>query len=75
MQTTIDLAGRMVVPKALRDLVGITPGEVEIWVDGSGIKIEPVAGRLVEVDGHLRLPDGLALDDDQLRAMRHDYRA
>lgn len=44
MKTTIDAAGRIVIPKALRDSVGLAGGsEVEIReVDGL-IEIEPVA--------------------------------
>jgi len=75
MRTTIDRSGRLVIPRSLRAAVGLTSGEVEIWVDGAGIKVEPVPGQLVEVDGHLRLAPGLALSDDELRALRHDYRA
>ena len=44
MRTTIDKAGRVVIPRPLRDLVGLSEGEVEISCDGAGIRIEPVAG-------------------------------
>ncbi|MGL5816910.1 MAG: AbrB/MazE/SpoVT family DNA-binding domain-containing protein [Phycicoccus sp.] len=40
----MDQAGRVVIPKRLRDEVGITAGEVELVVDGSGIRVEPVTG-------------------------------
>lgn len=43
MRTTIDAAGRLVVPKALRDLVGLRPGPVEVTSDGASLRIEPVA--------------------------------
>jgi bifunctional DNA-binding transcriptional regulator/antitoxin component of YhaV-PrlF toxin-antitoxin module len=56
MLTTIDSAGRLVVPKALREAVGIVPGPVEITVSGAGLRLEPPAGGLVEKDGHLFLP-------------------
>jgi AbrB family looped-hinge helix DNA binding protein len=36
MRTTIDEAGRLVIPKALRDVVGLRLGEVEVRVDGAG---------------------------------------
>ena len=36
MQTTIDAAGRLVIPKSLRDLMGLTPGRAVdiVFVDG-----------------------------------------
>ena len=40
MRTTIDKAGRIVVPKSLRDQVGLTAGEVEISVEGAAIRID-----------------------------------
>jgi AbrB family looped-hinge helix DNA binding protein len=54
MKTTIDKAGRLVIPLALRDRVGLAGGgEVEIELDGAAIRIEPVAG------GELREDSGL----------------
>jgi AbrB family looped-hinge helix DNA binding protein len=42
MRTAIDRAGRLVIPKALRDSVGITPGQpLDISVRGGRIEIEP----------------------------------
>jgi len=71
MQTTVDEAGRVGLPKALRDLVGITAGPVQISVSGAGLLIEPVAsGRLVEEDGRLRLAEGPAMTVDELRDFR-----
>ena len=60
------------IPRQLRDRVGITPGEVEITVDGAGVRIEPVAGEgLVEVDGRLVIPiSGVELDDAVVRELR-----
>lgn len=72
MRTTIDKAGRLVVPKALREQVGIGAGEVEITVEGAAIRIESVAADdLVEADGLLLLPTAESgLDEDALREMR-----
>lgn len=72
MRTTIDRAGRVVIPKALRDQLGLTPGEVEVRSDGAGLRIEPVAGAdLAEVDGRLVIPSGgAAVDDETVRALR-----
>lgn len=60
------------IPKSLREQSGITPGEVEISVDGAAIRIESVvADRLVEEDGLLLLPDGgPELDADAVRELR-----
>jgi AbrB family looped-hinge helix DNA binding protein len=72
MRTTIDKAGRLVIPKSLREQSGITSGEVEISLDGAAIRIESVAANdLVEEDGLLLLPGGgPELDADAIREMR-----
>ena len=42
MRTTIDVAGRVVVPKALRDELGLTGGqELEIAVRDGRLELEP----------------------------------
>ena len=56
MRTTIDKAGRVVIPAAVRDRAGLTPGtELEITLDDTGIRIERVAPgpRLVKVGRRL----------------------
>lgn len=71
MRTTIDSAGRVVIPKALRADVGIVPGEVEIVVDGNALRISSVAADdLIEEDGLLLLPDGPPMTDDDIRELR-----
>lgn len=43
MRTTIDRAGRLVIPRPLRDRVGLAGGgEVELELDGAAIRIAPV---------------------------------
>jgi AbrB family looped-hinge helix DNA binding protein len=52
MKATIDKAGRVVIPTALRNRAGLTPGaELEITADDFGVRIERVAPgpRLVKV--------------------------
>jgi AbrB family looped-hinge helix DNA binding protein len=52
VKTTIDKAGRVVIPAAVRDRAGLTPGtELEISVDEFGVRLERVAPgpRLVKV--------------------------
>ena len=44
MITTIDAAGRVVIPKLLRDLVGLAPGaQLELREREGRIEIEPAA--------------------------------
>lgn len=72
MRTTMDRAGRLVIPKALREQSGITPGDVDISLDGAAIRIESVArDDLVEEDGLLLLPSGgPEIDADTVRELR-----
>jgi AbrB family looped-hinge helix DNA binding protein len=72
MRSTIDKAGRVVIPKPLRDRVGLLAGDVELSVDGAGIRIEPVAGEgLVEERGRLVIPtSGVPIDDELVRTLR-----
>ena len=56
MRTTIDRAGRVVIPAPLRERAGLTPGtELEVTADETGIRIERVAPgpRLVRVGRRL----------------------
>lgn len=60
------------MPKELRDRVGLRPGEVDIEVDGAGLRLEPVAGEaLEEHGGRLLVPaSGVSIDDADVRALR-----
>lgn len=73
MQTTIDTAGRVVVPKRLRDEIGLVPGPVEVTVVGAALQVQPLAGdTLVEEEGLLLLPRASEpLSVDQVRVLRH----
>jgi AbrB family looped-hinge helix DNA binding protein len=56
MRTTIDRAGRVVIPKSLRDRAGLKPGmEIEVKFQDGNIEISPPPpqGRLIRVDGML----------------------
>jgi AbrB family looped-hinge helix DNA binding protein len=45
MRTTIDRAGRLVIPRSIRDRIGLAGGgEVELELDGGAVRIEPVSG-------------------------------
>ena len=60
MRTTIDKAGRLVIPRALRCRIGLAGGgAIELELDGAAIRIEPVAGtELRDEGGLLVIPAG-----------------
>lgn len=72
MRTTIDKAGRLVIPKALRDRLGLGPGVVEVRADGSGLRVEvPAEESLDERGGLLVIPaSGARISDDDVRDWR-----
>ncbi|MDN5863101.1 MAG: AbrB/MazE/SpoVT family DNA-binding domain-containing protein [Salinisphaera sp.] len=71
MVTKIDSVGRIVIPKALRDAVGLSAGAVEIVVEGGGVRIEPLLGSgLVKKRGRLVIEGAAALEDDDVRSLR-----
>ena len=71
MRAAIDKAGRLVIPKALRDSLGLVPGEVEITPDGAGLHVEPLANdELVEEDGFLVIPADVPVSDELVRTLR-----
>jgi AbrB family looped-hinge helix DNA binding protein len=72
MRATIDKAGRLVIPKELRDSIGLVPGEVEVTPDGAGLHIEPLADdQLQDEDGLLVIPAAdTTVSDDLVRTLR-----
>ncbi|MFT4035321.1 MAG: AbrB/MazE/SpoVT family DNA-binding domain-containing protein [Patulibacter sp.] len=72
MRASIDKAGRLVIPKQLRDGVGLRPGPVDVFADGNGLRIVALATDIVdERDGRLVIPaSGTPLDDDDIRTLR-----
>ncbi len=72
MRATIDKAGRLVIPKPLRDQVGLSPGLVEVVAEGAGLRVEPLAhDALEERGGRLVIPaSGAVIDDDTVRSLR-----
>lgn len=69
METTIDSMGRVVLPKPLREALGLVPGQrLDVSAYGAGIQLLP-QGRtasLVEEDGVLVARGDNAVDDDDL---------
>jgi AbrB family looped-hinge helix DNA binding protein len=71
MRAAIDKAGRLVIPKALRDSLGLVPGEVEVTPDGAGLHVEPLANdELAEEDGFLVIPADVPVGDELVRTLR-----
>lgn len=67
MKATIDAVGRIVVPKPLRDALGLTAGStVDISRYGAGLQVVPAGrvARLVEESGALVVTGDTTIDDD-----------
>lgn len=69
MEAVVDQAGRIVLPKYIRDALGLLPGtKVDISPYGAGVQVVPVGrtARLVEEDGVLVSSGDTPVDDDIL---------
>ena len=67
MESTVDSVGRIVVPKALRDALGLRAGtKVDITRYGSGLHLGPAGrtARLVDEAGALVATGETEIDDD-----------
>lgn len=72
MKTTIDAAGRLVVPKALRDLLGLEPGTiVDLSQYGTGLQLLPVSrtARIRTVRGEVVAESDTAITDADVFAL------
>jgi AbrB family looped-hinge helix DNA binding protein len=72
MEAVIDQAGRIVLPKAIRDALGLLPGtKVDISPYGAGVQLVPAGrtARLIEEDGVLVSAGETPVDDDMLFAL------
>jgi AbrB family looped-hinge helix DNA binding protein len=72
MRATIDKAGRLVIPKPLRDHLGLRPGEVEVTADGAVLRVEPVVTDDLAAEGDwLVIPaTGAGLSAEDVRQLR-----
>ena len=69
MEAVVDQAGRIVLPKYIRDALGLLPGtKLDISPYGAGVQVVPTGrtARLVEEDGALVSAGDTPVDDDVL---------
>jgi AbrB family looped-hinge helix DNA binding protein len=69
MEATVDAVGRIVLPKALRDLLGLVPGSrVDVTQYGAGLTVIPHGrtARLVTEDGVLVIAKGETVLTDEM---------
>jgi AbrB family looped-hinge helix DNA binding protein len=72
MEATIDAVGRVVIPKQLREALGLRVGtKVDISFYGAGLQLVPAGrtARLVEEDGVLVATGTTEIDDDTVFAL------
>jgi len=72
MQSTIDKAGRVIIPAAIRARLGLVPGPVNIVIEGADVRIAAIApNKLTRRDGRIVIAaDGPALNADDIRELR-----
>jgi AbrB family looped-hinge helix DNA binding protein len=79
VEVNIDSAGRVVIPKAIRDQIGIVPGmALRITVEEGKIEIEPVTRKVRIVQrGPLRVAvpveEGPPLTDEAVERVRREF--
>ena len=72
MKAKVDSVGRILVPKPLREAVGLTPGTVvDVSRYGSGLQVSPSGrvARLVDEDGVLVATGDTTINDEDVFAL------
>jgi len=64
----------LVIPKPLRDRLGLRPGVVEVRAEGTGLRVDvPADEFLDERDGRLVIPaSGTSIEEAVVRSLRDD---
>ena len=76
MLASIDRAGRVVIPKEIRDRLSLGPdAAVEVTIDGDEIRLAPVRNRsraIIDVDGWpvIERVDGMTITDADVQRWR-----
>lgn len=77
MEAVVDSVGRLVVPKAIRDALGLTAGtKVDISLYGSGLHVVPIGrtARLVEDGARLVADSETVVTDDDVFGLLESIR-
>ena len=80
MRVRVDRLGRVVIPKPVRDALGLGPGvELVLVTDGAGLRLDPVADAARPIEYADGLPllgsvAGAALSDADVRRMTEEGR-
>jgi AbrB family looped-hinge helix DNA binding protein len=72
MKAKVDAVGRILVPKPLREAIGLSPGSVvDVSRYGSGLQVSPAGrvARLVEEDGVIVATGDTTINDEDVFAL------
>lgn len=64
------------IPKSVRDEIGLVAGEVELVVDGGAVRIQPITGDGLVTSGERLVipPSGTEIDDELVQTLRESGR-
>ena len=77
MEAIVDSVGRLVVPKPMRDALGLTTGtKVDISLYGSGLHVVAIGrtARIIEEDGRLVADSDTVVTDDDVFGLLESIR-
>jgi len=77
VRATINENGRVVIPKPVRDALGVEPGDALIFSsDGEAFRIETQKQRIRRAQEYIRsiVPPGVSLVDELIAERREEFR-